>query len=247
MKRSFPISIFGCFILMLAIGTGCGNSNAPKPPAADTSVTANRPMSYKKIDSATASMQRANYLAYLNAKSKTKTDVTTTDFNGAYMIQFKPVKDLADKDDLLLFNGEEPDSPFSKVFTIVSADADYKPITNDTKNCVLQNKTGICPTLCDVTSVDAPTSHTVADVSKYVEALYKKTDKTKDFNAVQIDKRAITGFDDKTTYLLMTWGMEVDSTYTLLIQPCKEDGKVDYNQTIITIPQSDIKREDLSK
>jgi hypothetical protein len=247
MKRSLLIAIYSCLSVVLAISSGCKEPAVPKdaPPPGDTSVTIERPLGYKLIDSATAVTWRNTFLARNKNNDMYINDIHTSEFDGAYVIQFGPVQSLADENDMLLFNGESPDAPSTKVFTLVSADADFKPISNDKRNCLLQNKTGICPGMCDVHKLNPPDDRTVNEITKFVNTLYKNTEKTKALNAVQIDRRSIANFDDGTAFLQMVWGMATDSSYTLQISACTLEGEIDYTQPVISIPQQHIKREKL--
>ncbi len=247
MKFPIPITIFSCFAVVLAIGTGCKEAPAPKdaPPPGDTSITIERPLGYKVIDSATAAIMRTKYLDRNKNNDMFINDIHTSEFDGVYMIQFGPVQALAEKYDMVLFNGESPEAPFAKAFAIVAVDAEFKPLATDAKNSLMQNNTGLCPTLCDVTNLRPPSERTVSDIAKFVNALYTKTEKTKALNAVQIDKRCMVNFDNETAFLQMVWGMPTDSTYSMQISPCTLDGNVDYTQAIISIPQQHIKRQKL--
>jgi hypothetical protein len=250
MKRTFSfLLLLTAAITVLTSGSGCKSCNADDKRAAATIDTADyvplapaRPVI--RIDSATALKLRANFMNRTRRGHNTGTimDMSTQDFTGAYTILYAPLRTMIEKVNVVLYNGMSANG--EKMFVLVPSDKNYLIAPMDGKVCLRQNGTGVCPMPCDVRTLAAPDSITEAEALGIANAYFAQTEATKAYNAVQIDARSITAFDNTTKYLQMVWGYDTfDSTYSIQLMPILESGKQDWHQPIVSVPQINIVRQ----
>ncbi len=236
-------------VVALTSGSGCKSCNADDKRAAATIDTADyvpdapaRPVI--RIDSATANQLHYNFMHRTRQGHNTGTimDMSTTDFTGAYTIQFAPLRMMIEKLNVVLYNAMSENG--EKIFVLVPSDKNYLIAPIEGKVCLKQNSTGICLLPCDVRSLAPPDTITEAEAFRYASAYYAQTEATKAFNAVQIDAQSIMAFNDSTKYLQMVWGYDTkDSTYSIQLLPIFENGKQNWHAPIVSIPQIRIVRQ----